>query len=127
MKRKIYQQRNAEVQSKTYISAEVFYFLTCNQTFFVFFLRGGLDLITIQSNRNHLLGNPRYKLTECLLANLAKKMALNLFNLALAFNLNTGQIQWLCCLAFLTRSRLCPSHAKTRYKSRTQCSRRFKY
>ena len=32
------------------------------------FLRGGLDLITIQSN--HLLGNLRYTLTECLLANL---------------------------------------------------------
>ena len=87
MKRKIYQQRNAEIQSKTYISAEVF-FLTCDQTFFVFFLRGGLDLITIQSN--HLLGNPRYTLTERLLANLTdlwfrKKMALNLFNLSISF------------------------------------------
>ena len=68
MKRKICQQRNAEIQSKTYISAEVF-FLTRDQTFFVFFLRGGLDLITIQSN--HLLGNPRYTLMERLLANLA--------------------------------------------------------
>ena len=66
MKRKICQQRNAEIQSKTYISAEVFC-LTCDQTFFVFFLCGGLDLITIQSN--HLLGNPRYTFTECLLAN----------------------------------------------------------
>ena len=53
--------------SKTYISAEVF-FLTCDQTFFVFFLRGGLDLIAIQSN--HLLGNPRYTVVERLLANL---------------------------------------------------------
>ena len=67
MKRKIFQQRNAEIQSKTYITAEVF-FLTCDQTFFVFFLHGGLDLITIQSN--HLLGNLRYTLTERLLANL---------------------------------------------------------
>ena len=88
MKRKIYQQRNAEIQSKTYISAEVFFFLTCHQTFFVFFLCGGLDLITIQSN--HLLGNPRYTLTERLLANLTdlwfrKKMALNLFNLSISF------------------------------------------
>ena len=64
---KIFQQRNAELQSKTYISAEVF-FLTCDQTFFVFFLRGRLDLITIQGN--HLLGNPRYTLTEHFLANL---------------------------------------------------------
>ena len=88
MKRKIYQQRNAEIQSKTYISAEVFFFLTCHQTFFVFFLRGGFDLITIQSN--HLLGNPRYTLTERLLANLTdlwfrKTMALNLFNLSISF------------------------------------------
>ena len=67
MKRKLCQQRNTEIQSKTYITAEVF-FLTCDQTFFVFFLRGGLDLITIQSN--HLLGNLRYTLTERLLANL---------------------------------------------------------
>ena len=67
MKRKICQQRNTEIQSKTYITAEVF-FLTCDQTFFVFFLHGGLDLITIQSN--HLLGNLRYTLTERLLANL---------------------------------------------------------
>ena len=78
MKRNIWRQRNAEIQSKTYISAEVF-FLTCDQTFFVFFLRGGLDLITIQSN--HLLGNPRYTLTEHLLANLTDfdflKMALH--------------------------------------------------
>ena len=36
--------------------------------FFVFFLRGGLNLITIQSNR--LLGNLRYTLMERLLANL---------------------------------------------------------
>ena len=67
MKRKICQQRNAKIKSKTYITAEVF-FLTCDQTFFVFFLRAGLDLITIQ--RNHLLGNLRYTLTERLLANL---------------------------------------------------------
>ena len=38
---------------------------------------------------------------------------------------NTGQIQRLYCLAFLTRSRPCLSHAKTRYKSRTQWSRQF--
>ena len=37
--------------------------------FFVFFLRGGLDAITIQST--HLLGKPRYTLTERLLANLS--------------------------------------------------------
>ena len=67
MKRKICQQRNAEIQSKTYITAEVF-FLTWDQMFFDLFLRGGLDLITIQSS--HLLGNPRYTLTERLLANL---------------------------------------------------------
>ena len=54
MKRKICQQRNADIQSRTYITAEVF-FLTC-------------DLITIQSN--HLLGNLRYTLAEQLLANL---------------------------------------------------------
>ena len=67
MKRKICQQRNTEIQSKTYITAQVF-FLSCHQTFFVFFLCGGLHLITIQSN--HLLGNLRYTLTERLLANL---------------------------------------------------------
>ena len=65
---KIYQQRNAEIQNKTYVWAEVFFFLTCDQAFFVFFLRGGLDPVTTQSN--HLLGNPRYTLTERLLANL---------------------------------------------------------
>ena len=64
MKWKIYQQRNAEIQNKTYI----FVFLTCDQAFFVFFLSGGLDPVTTQSN--HLLGNPRYTLTERLLANL---------------------------------------------------------
>ena len=42
-------------------------------------------------------------------------MALNPFNLSI--NLNTGQIQQLCCLPFLTRSRPCLSHAKTCYKS----------
>ena len=68
MKRKIYQQRNAEIQNKTYIWAEVFFFLTCDQAFFVFFLRGGLDPVTTQST--HLLKNPRYTLTERLLANL---------------------------------------------------------
>ena len=86
MKRKIHQQRNAEIQSETYISAEVFFFLTCDQTFFVFFLHGGFDLITIQSN--HLLGNPQYTPMECLLANLIcdfVKMALNLFNLSISF------------------------------------------
>ena len=123
MKRKIYQQRNAEIQRKTYISAEVLFFLTCDQTFFVFFLCGGLDLITIQSN--HLLGNPRYTLTERLLANLTdlwfrKKMALNLFNLSISFQPKHRSFQHLCCLTFLTRSRPCPSHAKTRYKSRRE-------
>ena len=54
-------------------------------------------------------------------------MALNLFNLALTFHLKTGQIQRLCCLAFLASSRPCLSHAKTRYKSHTQWSRRFMY
>ena len=69
MKWKIYLQRNAEIQNKTYIWAEVFFFLTCDQAFFaVFFLRGGLDPVTTQSN--HLLGNPRYTLTEHLLASL---------------------------------------------------------
>ena len=68
MKRKIYQQRNAEIQNKTHIWAEVFFFLTCDQAFFVFFLCGGLDPVTTQSN--HLLGNPRYTLMERLLANL---------------------------------------------------------
>ena len=45
------------------------YSQTCDQVFFVFFLRGGLDSITIQSN--HLLGKPRYTLTKRLLANLS--------------------------------------------------------
>ena len=63
----IYQQRNAEIQNKTYIWAEVFFFLTCDQAF-VFFLSFGLDPVTTQSN--HLLGNPWYTLMERLLANL---------------------------------------------------------
>ena len=67
MKWKIYQQRNAEIQNKTYIWAEVFFFLTCDQAF-VFFLSFGLDPVTTQSN--HLLGNPWYTLMERLLANL---------------------------------------------------------
>ena len=59
MKRKIDYERNAEIQSKTYISAEVsFFLLTCDQAFYLFLVfvsvRGGLDLIAIQSN--HLLG-----------------------------------------------------------------------
>ena len=62
MKRKIYQQRYAKIQSKTYISAEVFFLLTCDyQVFFLFSVfasvRGGLDPFAIQSN--HLLGNRR--------------------------------------------------------------------
>ena len=69
MKRKIYRHlRNAEIQNKTYIWAEVFFFLTWDRVFFVFFLRGRLDPVTTQSN--DLLGNPRYTLAECLLANL---------------------------------------------------------
>ena len=54
MKRKIYQQRNAEIQSKTYISAEVFSLLTCDQAFCLVSVLasvcGGLDPIAIQSN-----------------------------------------------------------------------------
>ena len=95
-------------------------------------LCGGLDPIAIQSN--HVLGNTRYTLTECLLANLtdlrflfgfclAPKMAPNLYNLALTFHWNIGEIQRLCCLAFLASSQ--PTHTKTRYKSHTQWSRRF--
>ena len=66
MKRKIYQQRNAaEIQSETYIAAEVFLLLTCDQVFCLFSVfasvRGGLHPIAIQSN--HLLGNPRDTLT----------------------------------------------------------------
>ena len=72
MKRKIYQQRYAKIQSKTYISAEVFFLLTCDQAFCLFWVfasvRGGLDPFAIQSN--HLLGNPRDTLAERLLANL---------------------------------------------------------
>ena len=63
MKWKIYQQRNTEIQNKTYIWAEVFFLLTCDQAFFV-----RLDPVTTQSN--HLHGNPRYTLAEPLLANL---------------------------------------------------------
>ena len=62
--------RNAGIQSKTYVWAEVF-FLTCDQAFYVCLfssVRGGLDPITIQSN--HLLGNPPYTLTKRLLGNL---------------------------------------------------------
>ena len=65
MERKIYQQRNAEIQSKT----EVFFLLTCDQAFCLVSVfasvRSGLDPITVQSN--HLLGKPRDTLTECLL------------------------------------------------------------
>ena len=121
MKRKIYQQRNTEIQNKTYIWAEVCFVLICDQAFFVFFLRGGLDPLTTQSN--HLLGNPPHTLTKHLLGNLtdlrfafgfclALKVALNLFTLT--FHLNTGQIQWLCCLALtLASSQPCLSHAKS--------------
>ena len=58
MKQKIYHERNAEIQRKTYISAEVFFLLTCDQVFCLVSVfasvRGGLDPIIIQSN--HLLG-----------------------------------------------------------------------
>ena len=72
LKRKIYQQRNAEIQSKTYISAEVFFLLTCDQVFCLVSVfasvHSGLDPIAIQSR--HLFGNPRDTLTKRLLANL---------------------------------------------------------
>ena len=102
-----------------------FFFLTCDQALFVLFLRRGLDPITIQSN--HLLGNPRYTLMERLLANLtdlrflfgfclARKNGVESIkfsiNFSPAFHLSTGQIQGLCCLAFLASSRPCLSHAK---------------
>ena len=137
MKRKIYQQRNTEIiQNKTYIWAEVFFFLTYDQAFFVFFLRDGLDPVTTQSN--YLLGNPRYTLTECLLANLthlwfvfgfflARKNGSESVWFSETFHLNTRYRSRLCCLAFLARPRPCLSHAQTDYKSRTQCSRRFTY
>ena len=98
---------------------------------------GVLCLLSLQqaqsyhNSSNHLLGNPRYTLTERLLVNLTNwrflfqmasvwpiKMALNLFNLAL-MHLSTCQIQRLCCLAFLTSSRPSLSHAKMHYKSHT--------
>ena len=50
-------------------------------------------------------------------------MASNPFNLSI--NLNTGQIQRLCCLPFLTRSQPCLSHAKTCYKSRRKIIMRY--
>ena len=63
-----------------------------------FFLHGGLDFITIQSN--HLLGKPRYTLMERLFANLSNydfsKWLSNWEGLR-----SKHQIQRLCCLAFL--------------------------
>ena len=79
-------------------------------------LRSGvLCLLSLQQARsyhnssNHLLGNPRYTLTERLLGNLTNRRFLfqmasvwpiKMANLALT-HLSTGQIQRLCCLAFL--------------------------
>ena len=58
MKRKIYHERNAEIQSKTCISAEVFFLLTRDQAFCLVSVfasvSSGLNPIAIQSN--HLLG-----------------------------------------------------------------------
>ena len=130
MKRKIYQQRNAEIQSKTYISAEVFFFLTCDQAFCLFLVfasvRGRLNPIPIQSN--HLLGNPwDTPRSVCLPIELAFGFCLACKNGFLICFLNTGQIQRLCCLAFLASSWPFPSHAKMRFKSRAQWSRHFTY
>ena len=92
---------------------------------------GGLDPIAIQSN--HVLGNTRYTLTECLLANLTDLRFLFGFCLApkngfeSVFFIDTGQIQWLCCLAFLANSRPCLSHPKTHYKWCPQWSWCFMY
>ena len=82
-------------------------------------VRGRLDPIAIQSNR--LLGNPPYTVTKRLLANITNLRFVFGFCLAckngyITFHLNTGQIQWLCCLALiLTSFRPCLSHTKMRY------------
>ena len=58
--------RNAEIQSKTYVWAEVF-FLTWDQAFDVFFLQFAEGSILSQFK---VLGNPPYTLTKRLLGNL---------------------------------------------------------
>ena len=43
MHRKIYQQRNPEMQSKTYVWAELFFFLTCDP-------KNGFDSVSFRIN-----------------------------------------------------------------------------
>ena len=106
MKRKnLSTKERCKIQNKTYIWAEVFFFLTCDQAIFVFFLCHGLDPIPTQSN--HLLGNPRYTLTERLLANLTHLPFVFGFFLARKNGFDSVwfseqvKFQGLCCLVFL--------------------------
>ena len=72
-----------------------------------FFFTAGLILLQFKV---HLLGKPRYTLTECLLANLT--------DLRFLFGpykkwLRNFEGLWFCFLAFLTSSQPCLSHAST--------------
>ena len=109
MKRKICQQIKGTLKYKAKLTfwAEVFFCLTWDQVFYVFFLQS----IAIQSN--HLLGNSPYTLTKRLLASLTDLWFVFGFCLAckngfesvyITFHLNTGQIQQLCCLALILAS-----------------------
>ena len=123
MKRKICQQRNSEIHSKTYVWAEVFFFVTCDQAFFVFFLQFAVGSILSQFKvitclEIHHTHSRKACLAICPTCDLPLasvwplKVALNLFTLT--FHLNTGQIQRLCCLALILAScRPCLSHAKS--------------
>ena len=57
-RKKVHETENSSLQGKIYISAEVFFLLTCDQVFCLVSVfasvHGGLDPIAIQSN--HLLG-----------------------------------------------------------------------
>ena len=95
--------RNAEIQSKTYVWAEVFFFLTCDQAFYVFFLQFAAGSILWQFK---VLGNPLYTLTKRLLGNLTDLQVVFGFCLAFKSGLESvcinfapkhRSIQQLCC------------------------------
>ena len=83
--------RNTEIQSKTYVWAEVFFFLTCDQAFYVFFLQFTAGSILSQ-----------FKVIACLEIHhthtLTKRLLGNLTDLRFAFGF---------CLAFKSGLWIC--------------------
>ena len=111
MKQNIYQRRKAEIQSKTYIWAKVFLLPIVKPVIrrsLSFFFAAGSILLHFKV---HLLGKPRYTLTERLLANLTDLLAISLWPVKMAYVLRRSST--LLPGPFLASSRPCLSHAST--------------